>query len=265
MLRVQGPTRRDFLRLAALGGLTVAGSSPVQAASFGRARRCLLLFLTGGPSQLDTFDLKPAAPEKIRGEFRPISTSIPGTQISELFPHLARRTQHYCIVRSVTHGDRAHTSAGYTMLTGVPHPKANVESAAMAAPGPADHPHLGSLLAKVRPPNGAPTFVALPEVIKDASINTFPGQTGGFLGRAFDPVLIEANAERSAFQLPDIFLPPDVTADRLADRRSLLHQLDHRLDRTDPCQDPCEGTGMDRTGTGSPAQWVMTLTDRPTA
>lgn len=234
MLTILGPTRRDFLRLAAVGGLATLGFPHLQATGFGRARRCLLLFLTGGPSQLDTFDLKPAAPEKIRGEFRPISTSVPGTQISELFPLLARRTQHYCIVRSVTHGDRAHTSAGYTMLTGVPHPKANVESSAMAAPGPGDHPHLGALLTKVRTPNGAPTFIALPEVIKDASVNTFPGQTGGFLGRAFDPVLIEANAERNAFRLPDIFLPPDVTGDRLADRRSLLQQLDHRLDRIHP-------------------------------
>ncbi|MSR51768.1 MAG: DUF1501 domain-containing protein [Gemmataceae bacterium] len=86
VLTVQGSTRRDFLRLSALGGLKGATSSPVRAANFGRARRCLQLFLTGGPSQLDTFDLKPTAPEKIRGEFRPISTSVPGTQISELFP-----------------------------------------------------------------------------------------------------------------------------------------------------------------------------------
>jgi Protein of unknown function (DUF1501) len=243
MLTIQGParrrggapTRRDFLRLGALGGLALAAPRPALAnTSFGRARRCLILFLTGGPPQHDTFDPKPAAPAGVRGELKPISTVIPGTYVSELFPLLARRADKYCIVRSVTHGDRAHTSAGYTMLTGVAHPKANVESAGMAAPGPGDHPHLGALLAKVRPPGTAPTFVALPEVIKDAAINEFPGQTGGFLGKAFDPVLIEANAERTAFKLPDIFLPPDVTADRLADRETLLSRIDRGLEQVSP-------------------------------
>ena len=236
MLLVQGPTRRRFLRLAALGGLGLAASpSAAQAAStFGKARRCLLLFLTGGPPQLDTFDLKPAAPEKIRGELKPIPTAVPGTQISELYPLLARRADRYCIVRSVTHGDRAHTSAGDTMLTGVPHPKAGVEGAGMAAPGPGDHPHIGSLLARVRPAGPAPTFVALPEVIQDAGINTFPGQTGGFLGKPFDPVLIEATADRTAFRLPDVFLPPDVSADRLGNREALLGQLDRGLGRVGP-------------------------------
>ena len=70
----------------------------------------------------------------------------------------------------------------------------------MAAPGPGDHPHLGALLARVRPPAEAPAFVALPEVIKDAAVNEFPGQAGGFLGKPFDPFRIEANAERTAFQ-----------------------------------------------------------------
>jgi hypothetical protein len=236
MFAIRGPTRRDVLRLGALGGLGLA-ASPLAASrpnSFGKARRCLLLFLTGGPSQLDTFDLKPAAPEKLRGELKPIPTTVPGTQISELFPLLAGRADRYCIVRSVTHGDRAHTSAGYTMLTGVAHPKAGVEGVGMAAPGPGDHPHIGALLASVRPPGPAPTFVALPEVIRDANINTFPGQTGGFLGKPFDPVLIEANADRTAFRLPDVFLPDDVSADRLADREHLLGQLDRGLGRVPP-------------------------------
>ena len=230
-----GPTRRDFLRLGALGGFALAAPQAATAStSFGRAKRCLILFLTGGPPQHDTFDPKPAAPSGIRGEFKPISTAVPGTQVSELFPLLARRTDKYCIVRSVTHGDRTHTSAGYTMLTGVAHPKANVESAAMAAPGPGDHPHLGALLTRVRPPGKAPTFVALPEVIKDAAVNEFPGQTGGFLGKTFDPVRIEANVERTAFKLPDVFLPPDVTADRLAEREALLGRIDRGLESISP-------------------------------
>src|SRR5262249_9605382 len=92
-------------------------------------------------------------------------------------------------------------------------------------------PHLGALLAKVRLPGQAPTFVSLPEVIKDAGVNEFPGQTAGFLGKPYDPFRIEANPDRTGLQIPDIFLPADVNADRLADRSALLGQLDRAADR----------------------------------
>src|SRR5258706_14899141 len=124
MLRVLGPTRRCFLQAGTLGLLTAARgmTRPATDASFGRAKRCLVLFLTGGPPQHDTFDTKPDAPAEIRGEFKPIATNVPGIRIGELFPNLARQAHLYRIVRSVTHGDTVHTSAGYTILTGVPHP-----------------------------------------------------------------------------------------------------------------------------------------------
>src|SRR3954463_11788257 len=233
MLDILGPTRRAFLSLGLLGGL--AQAPPARAAKgFGRARRCLLLFLTGGPPQHDTFDPKPNAPAQVRGELRPIATAVPGLHFTELFPPLARRADRLCVVRSVTHADRAHTSAGYTMLTGVPHPKANVESAGMAAPGPGDHPHLGSLLSFARPPGPVPTFAALPEVIKDAAVNEFPGQTAGFLGRRFDPFRIEANPERTRFLTPDVFPPAAGPPGRLDDREGLLRRLDRGLDRLPP-------------------------------
>src|SRR5688572_3890448 len=126
-------TRRDVLRVGALGALGLSLPTLLQAAeqmqqrrsSFGRAQRCLLLFLTGGPPQHDTWDLKPNAPAEIRGELKPIPTTVPGVMISELFPRLAGLADKYCIVRSVTHHDTVHTSAGYTMLTGAAHPQAN--------------------------------------------------------------------------------------------------------------------------------------------
>ena len=227
MVRIPRLSRRQFLggTVAALG---LAGTATA-AGSFGRARRCLLLFLTGGPPQHDTFDPKPNAPAQIRGELRPIRTSVPGLHFTELFPHLASRADRFLVVRSVTHADRAHTSAGYTMLTGVPHPKANVESAGMAAPGPGDHPHLGSLLAFARPIGAIPTFASLPEVIKDAAVNEFPGQTAGFLGKRFDPFRIEANPERTQFLTPDVFPPGDVPPRRLDEREGLLRRLDRGL------------------------------------
>src|SRR5262245_61468912 len=112
----QGPTRRDFLRVGALGGLVLpslvpAAMPPSAAAGFGRARRALLLFLTGGPPQLDTWDPKPDAPAGVRGETRAIPTTVPGIRLGDLFPRLASRAGQFCIVRSVTHADTVHTSA----------------------------------------------------------------------------------------------------------------------------------------------------------
>jgi len=230
-----GVGRRDFLHLGALGGFGLSLPTLLRAAAerpltrgktFGKAKRCLLLFLTGGPPQLDTWDLKPAAPQRIRGELKPIATNVPGIQISELFPRLSRHADKLCIVRSVTHLDRTHTSAGYTMLTGVPHPLANAPSAANIRPGPHDHPHIGSLLTFARRPRDVPVFASLPEVIKDAGVNQFPGLDGGLLGNRYAPFRIEANPAHTGFILPDIFLPPGITPGRLADRRLLLDQLD---------------------------------------
>src|SRR5689334_8005430 len=123
MLTIRGPaqrlccadggsraTRRDFLRLGALGGLTLpallraSSARPAKGAvpSFGKAKRCVLLFLTGGPPQHDTWDMKPDAPAEIRGELKPIATSVPGLRVCELFPRLAKLARLYCVVRSVT-------------------------------------------------------------------------------------------------------------------------------------------------------------------
>ena len=251
MLRIRGMPqrlcdgvgRRDFLRVGALSacGLTLPGmlraSEPERGArtpTFGKARRCLLLYLTGGPPQLDTWDLKPDAPDRIRGEFKPISTNVPGIRISEWFPRLARCADKMCIVRSVSHADRTHPSAGYTMLTGVPHPLANAATAATIRPGPSDHPHVGSLLAMTRRRrNSAPPFVSLPEIIKDAGVNKYPGLDGGMLGRQYAPFLVEADAENDGFRVPDVFLPANVTAQRLSERRVLVDQLDRGLRNAD--------------------------------
>lgn len=236
-----GPGRREFLSIGSLGlfGLTLpnllrATQAGRDRAGQGKARRCILLFLTGGPPQLDTWDLKPNASVDIRGEFRPTATRVVGLQISEMLPLLAQRADQLCIIRSVTHADNTHTSAGYQMLTGVPHPSANASSSSLIRPGPHDHPHLGSLLAKVRSPaDGVLPFVSLPEAIKDAGVNQYPGLDSGFLGGQFSPFQIEANTDRSGFRLPNILLPQDVTANRLADRRLLLKQLDRRMSQAE--------------------------------
>ena len=226
-------TRRTLLRAAAAGGLTLpaylratASAPPRPVDGFGRAKRCVVLFLTGGPPQHDTFDPKPDAPAEVRGEFRPIATAVPGVRFAELCPRLAARADKFCVVRSVTHTDTVHTSAGYTMLTGVPHPKANAKTAADIRPAADDHPHLGALWAAARPAAPGPAFAALPEIIKDAGVNEFPGQGAGFLGGRFDPLRVEADADRTGFLSPAVAPPPDVPAGRLDARRRLLAGLD---------------------------------------
>src|SRR5262245_45969790 len=223
-------SRRDFLALGALGGLALglpASGSGVQGeqspaeVTFGRAKRALLLFLTGGPPQHDTWDMKPDAPSAIRGELKPIATRASGVQISELFPQLAQRMDKVRVVRSVSHGDTTHTSAGYTMLTGATHPKANAASATMIRPSPDDLPHLGSWVARAKAGNYSLPFVSLPEIIKDANINTFPGQDAGLLGQRYSPLRIECNDEHNGFRLPPIVLPADVPLARLLHRREL--------------------------------------------
>jgi hypothetical protein len=231
-------TRRALLRVGSLGALGLAGVPLARPASprggFGAARRCVLLFLTGGPPQIDTFDPKPQAPAQVRGELRPIATAVPGLRVSELFPRLAAQAGRVCFVRSVTHSDTVHTSAGYAMFTGVRHPLANSAVNGNVPPTPNDHPHFGSILARARPPRGGvPAFAALPEVIRDANVNEFPGQGAGFLGKTYDPFRIEADGGKAGFRPPEIVLPPDVTPERLRDRRLLLECLDRTARRAD--------------------------------
>lgn len=226
-----GVRRRDFIRFGTLAALGSPRLAAAEAGTFGRAKRCILLFLTGGPPQTDSFDPKPDAPAEVRGELTTIPTRLPGVRFTELFPRLAAINDRLCLVRSVTHRDTVHTSAGYTMLTGVDHPLANTPTATSIKETPNDHPHLGSLLARYRPNRGStPTFASLPEYIRDDAINDYPGQGGGLLGKSVDPFRLEANPERTAFDPPPIALPPEVAAERLSDRQ----QLRERLNRSEP-------------------------------
>jgi len=232
-----GIDRRAFLRAGAIGALGLslpqllaAAEEPATDPTFGRAKRCILLFLMGGPPQHDTWDPKPDAPAEVRGEFRPIASSVPGIRVGELFPLLAQQAHRYTIVRSITHTDSTHTTAGYTMLTGMPHPNPGVPSA-RNGPRPTDHPHFGSVMATVHSArSGLPPFVTLPEIVKDAAVNEVPGQGAGFLGPRYAPYLVEANLQRTAFLRPGIVLPTEMSTHRLADRESLRELLNQEFD-----------------------------------
>lgn len=240
MNRGIGWSRRRLLQLGALGPLGLSlplltnqhvalaeDDARVQHQSrgtFGRAKRCLLVYLNGGPSQLDLWDMKPEAPADIRGELKSIDTVVPGLRLSELLPLTALQADKYKIVRSVTHDASVHTTAMYTMLTGTMHPTPNVDQTRIT---PQDHPHLGSIVAKVLAGRDRlPPFVCLPSLFQAPPVDgIWPGQNGGFLGRRFDPLVIPGDKESARFKLASIELPDEVPRDRLSARRALLTEL----------------------------------------
>jgi Protein of unknown function (DUF1501) len=189
--------------------------------SFGQARSCILIFQWGGPSQLDTWDPKPDAPVGIRGQFASIQTATPGVRISEHFPLLAQQTNRLAIVRSMTHDDPAHLSTAHRLLTGHLAPTVNSDA---IGPSPQDWPHLGSLLTKCRPTEGAmPTAVTMPWTVAHPAApgGRAPGQHGGWLGKTFDPFAIEGDPNATDFRVPGLGLPDGVNHGRMAERRSL--------------------------------------------
>jgi uncharacterized protein (DUF1501 family) len=185
-----GLTRRDFLRVGALGagavGLSLAdlhASSP----NPNRDVNCILLFLVGGPSQLDTWDPKPAAPSDVRGPFRPIPTAVPGMQICEHFPLMAARARQYAIVRSVHHEEAPiHETGQQMMQTG------------HLFLGGQEHPHYGAVLSHQRGPrvDGVPPFVVLPAPIGNTGVSVSHGQGAGSLGAAHEPFILRAEPEQ---------------------------------------------------------------------
>jgi hypothetical protein len=226
----QGWSRRDCLRVGLGGALGLLGGplltrsragASESLGSFGAARSCILVYLFGGPSHLDIWDLKPNAPAGIRGEFKPRATTVPGIQITEHLPLLAGMADKYAIIRSLAHGDSAHGSAGHTMLTGrAPRVRGEVP------PNADDFPHYGAVLSRLRPPRHAVApFVALPWTVS-TSTNLVPGQNGGFLGRYLDPFRLELPPDQSlVFAPPLTGLPDGVSGQRFEERRQLFEQL----------------------------------------
>jgi len=227
-------SRRETLRAGALAltGLGLPGLLRAKQAGqnsgpqgFGRAKSCILIFLWGGPSHLDTWDLKPDAPEDIRGPFRSIPTNVPGISISEHFPLLARQAHRLSIVRSMNHDDAAHLSTAHRILTGHLAPTPNSDA---AGPSSRDWPHLGALVSKLRPSKDAiPSAVNMPWTVMHPAApgGKAPGQDAGWLGKAFDPFHIEGDPNASGFHIEGLGLPDGTSPGRLADRRALLKQL----------------------------------------
>jgi len=207
------------------------GSPWREAPGFGRARSCIVMFMWGGPSHLDTWDLKPKAPEEVRGEFKPISTAVSGLQISEHFPKLARRMASLALVRTVTHDDPAHLSSVHHVLTGRHAPQVKSDA---VPPSRQDSPHAGSVVSKLRPSAGAlPAFVTLPWFVNHPAApgGTAPGQNAGWLGQAHDPFLVTGDPNAPGWRVSGLDLADGLNQQRLAARRALLSGLNEPMPR----------------------------------
>jgi len=189
----------------------------------------------GGPSQLDTFDMKPEAPPEIRGSFQSISSPVPGLQICEHFQHLAPMMDRVAVLRSLTHDDPAHLSSAHTVLTGHLPP---VNKSDDVPPSERDTPHIGSVIARLRgPQNGLPPAVTMPWLAYHPSApgGVAPGQHGGWLGRTYDPLLVGGDPGQPNWSVPALALMDGLSSSRLLDRRRLLGDIEsqrRQLDRS---------------------------------
>jgi hypothetical protein len=193
------------------------------------ADACILIFLNGGPSHLDMWDMKPAAPEGIRGEFAPIDSTLPGVPLCEHLPQLAKHMHRATLIRSMHHSvSNSHAQAVYTALTG--HDRGDGTTLVGAAAG--DHPTPGAAVTRLRPAAtaGSVSHVCLPYITKEGAKGPpQPGFFGGFLGRAYDPLFILNDPNAADFSVPELTLRDGVTTDRLAERRGLLDETGRGL------------------------------------
>lgn len=254
---VQHPvfTRRTAVQAGAVGLLGL-GMNHVQAlralaADSGgrpvRAKTCIYIFLSGGLSQLDSFDLKPAAPAGIRGDFKAIATATPGLQLCEHLPLLAERSPLWSVVRSMTHSRNEHADGSVLMLTGQSQlPPGYTPN----APRPGDWPCIASIVgAATQPRNNLPPAAVLPEKLIQSSGRVIPGPYAGQMGPARDPWFIEVSpfepkaygaypeyefdhqrrgftSRRKAFEAPNLSLPKGTDQARLDSRLDILRHID---------------------------------------
>src|ERR1700722_19733039 len=219
--------RRKLLKIGVPGLLGISLPRLLRAAEHSRlkARANAVIFLHqwGGPSHHDTFDMKPAAPDAVRGEFRPASSRLPGVPVCERLPRMATVMDKVTLVRSVHHTMKNHNSAGYYSLTGYAPPTDDQRLRDSRDLFPA----YGSLVDRLAPARaGVPTFVAYPYVIRDGSVT--PGQHASFLGKAHDPLFISQDPNAADFRLPELSLPADLSAERLSNRREVLKLVDEQ-------------------------------------
>jgi hypothetical protein len=221
-----GLNRREFLRVGGAGLLGLGLPGLLRAATErARAKSLLLFVLEGGPAHQDLWDMKPDAPQEVRGEFKPIATTVPNLVFCEHLPRLAQQAHHLTFVRSVHHTIGDHNAGAYFALTGR-EPLSN--GRLITAPAPDNFPPIGAVYAKLRPSDRPmPDFVHTPDWMSNNGA-FLPGQDAGFLGASFDP-FITGDPSLPGYTVPGLNLPSDVPLGRVHRRRSLLDSVDHAL------------------------------------
>lgn len=232
-----GTTRRGFLQWGALG-LGAAGTVPVQpmraaTSRAGRANSVIVLFMAGGPSQNDTYDMKPDAPAEVRGPFRPIATRIPGLDVCELLPGHREIARHLAIVRSIHHTQTVHDDATHHLQTGHPLPNARARGQ--------QHPSLGSVISRLTGERSADIALELPAYacIPD-DYRTHAGFYEGpsFLGERHAAWNTGLDPSLARYRNPEFLLSGRLTSARLERRRGLLSLVDGELARLDAAGGP---------------------------
>jgi len=223
---VLGLTLPDLLRREGLAG-QAPGADRGALKAGAKIRSCILIFYYGGPSHVDTWDMKPDAPREVRGEFRSIATRVPGLRVSEHQPATARVADRLAVLRGMHHPMTNHNAAAFSALCGRDPLKGDLE---LLGNDRNDAPCLGSVLSASLPElGGLPAFVALPHTMYN--VVQLPGQIAGFLGSAHDPFQVNADPAAADFRVGELDLPGEVPLERLGRRAGLLRTLGGRADR----------------------------------
>jgi hypothetical protein len=265
-------TRRELLRAGALSllGLTAndlarlrAAPAPSPVVEKRRRNSCVFLFLFGGPSHIDLWDMKPGAPEQVRGEFKPGATCVPGIQVCEHLPRLGRVMDRVCLLRSMTHRMNVHGPACSEVFSGRPYFMAPTTDQA----NPEDWPSLSSLVMRYgRREGGLPPSVVLPWYLQfPGQGKRIAGQTGGRMGERHNAFLVNGDLGRADFEIEGLKVSPALPLDRLRRRRDLLGRLESPSD----VRGPAEGFDGNRRGAyallESGASDVLDLAREPAA
>jgi hypothetical protein len=223
-------TRRHLLQVGGVGLLGFGFPGFLQAAdgskkNKARAKAVIFLHQFGGPSHVDTFDMKPNAPEAIRGEFKPVATKATGIMVCDRLPGMARVADKFTLIRSMHHSMKNHNPATYYSLTGHAPPLDDIR----LRDSQELYPAYGAVVDRLGPAkNGMPTFVSYPYVLRDGS--STPGQHASFLGKAYNPLLITEDPNSPDFRLPELSLPANLSLERLENRREVTRLIDRQTE-----------------------------------
>lgn len=220
-----GITRRDFLHAGSLSAIGLSLPQYLLAKEQGAVKKdhddrsAIMIFNLGAPSQLDTFDLKPDAPQEVRGPFQPIETNVSGIRISEIFPLHAKIADKFSFVRSCYHSGAAVHDVGWQM-----------SQTGRLFTGGINTPHAGSVISYLLGRRSdLPPHVLLPEPMGRGGANLPNGQAGGFLGKAYDPFALMADPSKPNFQVPDMLPPQEIGTVRLERRRKMRDIVDETI------------------------------------